>query len=583
MLLLLHIRVQEEKAKQVRTFEDNSFVDEQRDEDDPGITSKGQQHVEPMDARTFAKIDALFNSVEVMAQQLAILTQANIRAEPVSVKIKKEHVEPEIVDISLNTSDEETQNDSGRIRTSTLKIEGVENPNSSGDNSTSGDESDDAPKKESKPRRKKLAGKRLKTTPYTQSKTRRDLTQKNWKDGIARNCVPAKIEADIAEATVPSLALVPAMMSRLGFAIIRNFKKVSRDDLTAVYDSDADENASSSGPREKCAFSEGNAPSPEQAAFYDTPGWNPTGNSHKPQSSPIFEGVTITSTSYAFGPGKLKQSNHTEPCPKTGRLPRQAMKANSQALRTYNEKYKGQMEDIIRGMFGGKKRKGKKHPAGDPMNWHMSQNIVWGGTEHQHPHCDQAKAGAFTYDDIFPFVCVHGFGINEFIMWLLPAYKKRDYGFPYKFPKNALLFFRGDFIHAGWFSQACRAHMEFFPKAEAGWERTRYPYWATEESLRNWQLAKTSFFLPDLRTFPFAYPTFSEEDELGQQTVSYPSRFTDGLFPHLELQTRSRGVEAYRANVVAPPPVAKKRKADEQHATNERSQRSRAKKNKGEI
>jgi hypothetical protein len=125
--------------------------------------------------------------------------------------------------------------------------------------------------------------------------------------------------------------------------------------------------------------------------------------------------------------------------------------------------------------------------------------------------------------------------------------------------------------------------MEFFPKVEAGWERTRYPYWATEESLRNWQLAKTSFFLPDLRTFPFAYPTFSEEDELGQQTVSYPSRFTDGLFPHLELQTRSRGVEAYRANVVAPPPVAKKRKADEQHATNERSQRSRAKKNKGEI
>ena len=75
---------------------------------------------------------------------------------------------------------------------------------------------------------------------------------------------------------------------------------------------------------------------------------------------------------------------------------------------------------------------------------------------------------------------------NEFIMWLLPAHKKRDYGFPYKFPKNALLFFRGDFIHAGWFSQACRAHMEFFPKAAAGWTRTRYPYWATEESLRNW-------------------------------------------------------------------------------------------------
>ena len=111
-------------------------------------------------------------------------------------------------------------------------------------------------------------------------------------------------------------------------------------------------------------------------------------------------------------------------------------------------------------MFGHKQRRGKQHPAADPMNWHLSQNIVWGGTEHQHAHCDQAKAGEFTYDDIFPFVCVHGFGINEFIMWLLPAHKKRDYGFPYKFPKNALLFFRG--VRTWSFSQkpqrAGRAH-----------------------------------------------------------------------------------------------------------------------------
>jgi hypothetical protein len=69
------------------------------------------------------------------------------------------------------------------------------------------------------------------------------------------------------------------------------------------------------------------------------------------------------------------------------------MKANSKALRVYNDKYKGQMEDIIHGMFGNKQRKGRKHPAADAMNWHLSQNIVWGGTENQHPHCDQAKAG----------------------------------------------------------------------------------------------------------------------------------------------------------------------------------------------
>jgi hypothetical protein len=348
--------------------------------------------------------------------------------------------------------------------------------------------------------------------------------------------------------------MVPATLRVLGFAIIRNFKKVQNDNLNALYDSGSDDNASSSVPIVKAVFSEGNAPSAEQAAFYNTPGWSTTGTSNKPKSEPIFEGVTITSNSYAVGPAKVKQSNHTEPCPRTGRLPRQAMKANSKALQVYNEKYKGQMEDIIRGMFGNSQRKGRQDPAGDPNNWHLSQNIVWGGIEHQHPHCDQGKAGAFNYDDIFPFVCVHGFGINEFIMWLLPAKTKRDYGFPYRFPKNALLFMRGDFIHAGWFSQACRAHLEFFPKFAAGWKRTRYPYWGTEESLRAWQLAKTSFFIPDMRTYPFAFPELSQDDELGQQTVSYPSYHTDGLYPHLEQQSNNREQNPQQLEAEVPPP-----------------------------
>jgi hypothetical protein len=55
---------------------------------------------------------------------------------------------------------------------------------------------------------------------------------------------------------------------------------------------------------------------------------------------------------------------------------------------------------------------------------------------HQHPHCDQGKAGCFNTDQIFPFVCIHGFGLHEFAMWLLPAQKKREYGFPFTFPKT---------------------------------------------------------------------------------------------------------------------------------------------------
>ena len=117
------------------------------------------------------------------------------------------------------------------------------------------------------------------------------------------------------------MSMVPATLRVLGFAIIRNFHKVQNDDVNALYDSGSDENASASVQIVKPVFSKGNAPSAEQAAFYNIPGWSPTGNSNKPKSEPIFEGVTITSNSYAVGAAKVKQSNHAEPCPRTGRLP----------------------------------------------------------------------------------------------------------------------------------------------------------------------------------------------------------------------------------------------------------------------
>ncbi len=33
---------------------------------------------------------------------------------------------------------------------------------------------------------------------------------------------------------------------------------------------------------------------------------------------------------------------------------------------------------------------------------------------------------------------------------------------------------------------------------------------------------------------PFAFPDFSEEDDQGFQTVTYPVRNTEGMFPHLD-------------------------------------------------
>ena len=97
-----------------------------------------------------------------------------------------------------------------------------------------------------------------------------------------------------------------------------------------------------------------------------------------------------------------------------------------------------------------------------------------------------------------------------------------------------MLFMRGDFLHAGAYSQLCRAHMEFWPKFAAGWTSSRNPYWATPESFGIWQAKKVVFLLPDLRTFPFAFPEFSEEDDQGFQNVTYPVENTEGMFPHLD-------------------------------------------------
>jgi hypothetical protein len=152
----------------------------------------------------------------------------------------------------------------------------------------------------------------------------------------------------------------------------------------------------------------------------------------------------------------------------SGRETRKIKATKSKALTMYNEKYMGQMRNIIAGMFAKEMKRNGCDPA-NPDNWSMAQNVVWGGTGHQHPHCDQEKAGCFTYEQIFLFVCIHGFGLHQFSMWLLPAKTKCEYGFPYYFPKNAMLFIRGDLPHAGALSQLSRAHLEFFPTASAGW------------------------------------------------------------------------------------------------------------------
>ena len=94
-------------------------------------------------------------------------------------------------------------------------------------------------------------------------------------------------------------------------------------------------------------------------------------------------------------------------------------------------------------------------------NWKAKQQVLKGGINHQHPHCDNAIVNTYANLDVFPFVCIHGFGMNEFNVWLLPNPFHRHYGFMHTFAAKNMLIMRGDFVHAGGPGCSPRAHLEF--------------------------------------------------------------------------------------------------------------------------
>ena len=335
---------------------------------------------------------------------------------------------------------------------------------------------------------------------------------KNYKDGAKRQRTSRKIELELAGATAVDGPDVLYKMKTLGYAIIKDFDKLK------VQGSDKFESL----------FAEGNKPTMEQAMFYDNFFPKPDGSlsNKKPQLDPlIFEGVRINAKDWHFK-GVASPSDSL-----TGRIPRTVMKNGLAGHKAYNKIYAGQMDDIITKVFANPntKKKNRYNAAADPHNWNMTQNIVLGGVNHQHPHCDQAKAGAFLNEPFFPFVAIHGFGVHDFEMWLLPAKKKqREYGFLAHLDKKSILFMRGDFIHAGSILQRSRSHLEFFPLQSAGWPHQN-PYWGNVIRYEKWKKEQNTFLMPDLRSYPFAYPTFSDQDAEGYQVVTYPPERTAQL------------------------------------------------------
>jgi hypothetical protein len=236
----------------------------------------------------------------------------------------------------------------------------------------------------------------------------------------------------------------------------------------------------------------------------------------------IFEGVMVNQGSMDVVPVKPSVARE-------GTDLRSVMTYGTKQYKAYQKLCKGQGEDIVKGLFQNHTKKNGTNPTADPRNWTIAHNVVVGGQDHQHPHCDLGKVGSFAVEEVFPFVAVHGFGVNEFQMWLLPMKKKRDYGFLYQFPKTAVLFIRGDFSHAGACMQEARGHSVFFPQAEAGWDE-EYPYWHPS-CIEPWLKDPAIFLSPDYRSPPFGWPQLSKRTPSGDQIVTYPADLTHDLLP----------------------------------------------------
>ncbi len=293
--------------------------------------------------------------------------------------------------------------------------------------------------------------------PQRRIKNKRGNALRYWQDAKARNCTPHRIYEDIVEATADNMTEVLDKMHKLGFAVIRDYNKLcDKHNLSSTYS----------------MFEPANAPTLEQANYYKNA--NQTTGLTKPAMDAIFEGVKVNRGNMRILPVKPAVARE-------GTELRAVMTYGTKQYKAYQKLCKGQGEDIVKGMFQKHNKKNGTNPKADPRNWFIAHNVVVGGQDHQHPHCDQGKVGSFAAEEVFPFVAIHGFGVNEFQMWLLPN--------------------RGDFSHAGACMQEARAHSAFFPQAEAGWDE-EYPYWhpsCTEPWLRD----PAVFLSPDYRSPPF--------------------------------------------------------------------------------
>ena len=193
----------------------------------------------------------------------------------------------------------------------------------------------------------------------------------------------------------------------------------------------------------------------------------------------------------------------------------------------------------VQGMFS------RDSSASEYSNWKCAQTILRGGSNYQHPHSDTARVNSYAGLDIFPFVALHGFGVDKFTLWVGPGLPVRTYGFLHTFDAKNMVFMRGDFVHAGGAGTRQRGHMQFFPLEGAGWRRSRSPWTCTLPAHDN---NVEATFLWQLPTSPFGYPSVSSPDfKTGNMIMSYPPYVTFSLrLPYTPKMCKEERLE-YRA------------------------------------
>jgi hypothetical protein len=240
------------------------------------------------------------------------------------------------------------------------------------------------------------------------------------------------------------------------------------------------------------------------------PKWKAHKEHYGPQTSHIIEGFTVYEG----------MENTLEPDTRHGTRHKSASKKKPTANTVENEAEEEHVPIVRKepGMFTG--------AAGDAANWKMGYTSIVNGSGYQHPHSDAGRPNSYKGMKIFPFVTIHGFGVDAFTMWLWPEpYSNANkYGFLHTFEAHQMLLMRGDFVHAGVPSSVPRGHMKFFPTAEAGWNQEN-SYWHR----KGWESVS---FLWQGSHPPFGYPHVGTPDLSGKQVVTYPVAYTKLLrFP----------------------------------------------------